>query len=116
MAIEREDLEAGRIKFAGLASGRRRAPPHPGRHPAEFMDELGLRPAGLARALGVPVNRVTAILAGRRAISAETALRLGRFFRTSPQFWMNLQVAFDMARARRALGAALTREVTPRAA
>jgi plasmid maintenance system antidote protein VapI len=43
-------------------------------------------------------------------------LRLGRFFRTSPQFWMNLQVAFDMARARRALGAALTREVTPRAA
>lgn len=116
MTIDREDLEAGLVKFAGLASGRRMAPLHPGRHLAEFMDELGLRPAGLARAINVPVNRVTAILAGKRAISAETALRLGRFFRMSPEFWMNLQVAFDMARARRTLGTTLTREITPMAA
>jgi addiction module HigA family antidote len=116
MAINRDDVESGGINFADVAAGRRMAPIHPGRHLAEFMAEFAIRPARLAHAVNVPVNRITAIVAGKRAISAETALRLGRFFRMSPQFWMNLQVAYDMARARRALGAKLAREVTPMAA
>lgn len=116
MPIQREELDAGLVKLSGVASGRRMSPLHPGRHLAEFMAEFGMRPSSLARAINVPVNRITAILTGKRAISAETALRLGRFFRMSPQFWMNLQVAFDMARARRAMGGALAREVTPMAA
>lgn len=68
---------------------------------AEFMEPLGLSARALARELGVPPNRVTAIINGERAITAETAIRLGRRFGTSAEFWMNLQTAHDLEEVRR---------------
>jgi antitoxin HigA-1 len=66
----------------------------------EFMRPLGLSARALARDIGVPPNRVTEILNGARAVTAETALLLGRRFGTSPEFWMNLQAAHDLEQAR----------------
>jgi addiction module HigA family antidote len=68
----------------------------------------------LAKALRVPVNRITAILAGERAISADTALRLARFFGTMPEFWINLQGAHDLELARSEHGAEIAAEVGER--
>ncbi len=69
---------------------------HPGEHLAEQIEELGISAAELARQLHVPTNRVTEILKGRRSITGDTALRLGHFFGTSPEFWMNLQKIYDL--------------------
>ncbi|MFH0958254.1 MAG: HigA family addiction module antitoxin [Pseudomonadota bacterium] len=69
---------------------------HPGEHLAEQIEELGISAAELARQLQVPTNRVTEILKGRRSITGDTALRLGHFFGTSPEFWMNLQKLYDL--------------------
>jgi antitoxin HigA-1 len=69
---------------------------HPGEHLAEQIEELGISAAELARQLHVPTNRVTEILKGRRSITGDTALRLGHFFGTSPEFWMNLQKLYDL--------------------
>jgi addiction module HigA family antidote len=63
---------------------------HPGEHLAEPLEELDMSAAELARNLKVPTNRITEILNGRRAITGDTALRLGHFFGTSPEFWLNL--------------------------
>jgi addiction module HigA family antidote len=75
------------------------APPvHPGEVlSAEFLAEIGVSAYALAKALRVPANRVTAIINGERAITAETALRLARFFGTTDCFWMNLQSNYDLA-------------------
>ena len=67
------------------------APIHPGHILADELGELGVTPAELARQLAVPPNRISQILQGRRAITGDTALRLGRWFGMSAQFWMNLQ-------------------------
>jgi antitoxin HigA-1 len=92
-------------------------PIHPGEILAEeFMAPLGLSAYALARALGVPRNRVTAIVNGERAITAETALRLGRYFGTSPQWWLNMQAFYDLEVARIRHGQEVEREVQPRAA
>lgn len=77
---------------------------HPGEHLAEELRELGLSAAGLARQLDVPTNRVTAILNGERAITADTALRLGHWFDMAPEFWLNLQSIYELRRAESALG------------
>jgi addiction module HigA family antidote len=69
---------------------------HPGEHLAEQIEELGISAAELARQIQVPTNRVTEILKGRRSITGDTALRLGHFFGTSPEFWMNLQKLYDL--------------------
>ncbi len=69
---------------------------HPGEHLAEQLEELGISAAKLARQIQVPTNRVTEILKGRRSITGDTALRLGHFFGTSPEFWMNLQKLYDL--------------------
>ena len=69
---------------------------HPGEHLTEQLEELGISAAALARQLQVPTNRVTEILKGRRSITGDTALRLGHFFGTSPEFWMNLQKLYDL--------------------
>ena len=68
---------------------------------AEFMEPLGLSARALARELGVPPNRITAIINGERIITAETAIRLGSRFGTSAEFWMNLQTAHDLEEVRR---------------
>lgn len=73
---------------------------HPGemlKH--EFLTPLGLSAAGLATELGVPANRITEMVAGRRGMTADTALRLAERFGTSPEFWMNLQSMHDLSKA-----------------
>ncbi len=86
-------------------------PVHPGQTLADEIAARGLTANALALKLRVPANRLTDIVRGRRSISAETALRLGRYFGTSAQFWMNLQANYDLAVAREAFGAAIEREV-----
>ncbi len=86
-------------------------PVHPGRTLAAELGARSLTANALALKLRVPANRVSDIVRGRRAISPETALRLGRYFGTSAQFWMNLQANYDLAIARQELGAIVQREV-----
>ena len=80
---------------------------HPGEHLAEELEELGMSAAELARQLKVPTNRITAILNGQRAITGDTALRLGHFFGTSPQFWLNLQSLYELRLAEQKAGKAI---------
>lgn len=95
---------------------------HPGEHLAEQLEEFGMSAAELGRQLGVPTNRITAILHGQRAITGDTALRLGHFFGNSPQFWLNLQTRFELRVAAQKSGEAIEalptlarRKVTKRA-
>jgi addiction module HigA family antidote len=74
----------------------RRPAIHPGEILADELWELGVTPTELARQLNVPTNRITQIIQGKRGITGDTALRLGHWFRTSPQFWLNLQAAYDI--------------------
>ena len=77
---------------------------HPGDQLAEELKALEMSAAELARQLKVPTNRVTGILNGQRAITGDTALRLGHFFGTSPQFWLNLQTLYDLRVAEQRAG------------
>lgn len=86
-------------------------PIHPGRILRRELQARALSANALSRALRVPSGRIVDILNGKRAISAETALRLGRYFGNDPQFWMNLQAQYDLAVALRDKGAAVAREV-----
>ena len=98
-------------------AARRVGPIHPGAIlKEEFLEPMAISAYALAKAIGVPRNRVTAILHGHRAISADTALRLGRYFGTSAEFWLGLQTAYDLETARSELGEQLDQEVVPRAA
>jgi addiction module HigA family antidote len=78
------------------------------------MAPIGLSANRLATELGIPASRILEIVNGRRAISADTALRLGRYFDTTPQFWMNLQTRYDLELAREANGKTIDRVVKPR--
>jgi addiction module HigA family antidote len=82
-----------------------RTPIHPGEHLAEELRELGITAAELSRQIDVPVNRITGILHGQRGITADTALRLGHWFGTTPQFWMNLQQLYELRLAESEIGA-----------
>jgi antitoxin HigA-1 len=84
-----------------------RTPIHPGEILADELQEIGLSAAQLARTLEVPPNRISQIIAGKRVITADTALRLARYFGTSPDFWMNLQKTYDLDVARQAIGKAI---------
>jgi len=93
----------------------RRLPPiHPGEHVREFMDDFGLTMNQLAKALHVSPNRITAIIHGTRGITAETAMRLARYFGTSVQMWMNLQARYEMEVARDEFEATILKEIQPR--
>jgi addiction module HigA family antidote len=69
----------------------------------EFLKPLGLTANALAKAIGVPANRITAILKDQRGITGDTAIRLGTFFKTSAEFWMNLQMTYDLRIAEKGL-------------
>jgi addiction module HigA family antidote len=86
-------------------------PVHPGRILRDELRSRALSANKVARALRVPSGRIVDILNGKRAISAETALRLGRYFGNDPQFWMNLQAQYELAVAERELGRRVAREV-----
>jgi addiction module HigA family antidote len=77
---------------------------HPGEHLAEELKELGISAAALARQIDVPVNRITGIMNGQRSITADTALRLGHWFGTSPDFWLSLQKLYELRSAQKAVG------------
>lgn len=77
---------------------------HPGEHLAEQLESLGMSAAELGRQLKVPTNRITEILNGQRSITGDTALRLGHFFGTSAQFWLNLQALYDLRTAAQKMG------------
>jgi addiction module HigA family antidote len=89
-------------------------PLHPGEMlREEFMKPLALSANALALALRVPVTRISEIIHERRSVSADTALRLARYFRMSPEFWMRLQAQFDLETAQDTLAATIEREVRP---
>ena len=90
---------------------------HPGEMLAEeFMTPLNLSANALAIALRVPATRIGAIIKGERSVSADTALRLSRYFGTSSEFWIGLQATHDLTKAQAEGGAAIKRDVRPRAA
>ena len=89
-------------------------PVHPGEILRDELDEVGLSANALAKALGVPVNRVTMILNGQRGVSADTALRLARYFGTTPQLWLNLQKTWELRQAEIVSGREIAKCVTPR--
>ena len=79
------------------------APIHPGEHLAEMLDELGISQYRLAKTIGVPARRINEIVHGRRSITADTALRIGRALGMTPEFWLNLQRMYDLDIARTAV-------------
>ena len=87
---------------------------HPGEVLRDELDELGLSANALSKALGVPVNRVTMIMNGQRGVSADTALRLARYFGTTPQLWMNLQKTWELRQAEIDAGREIAKRVMPR--
>jgi antitoxin HigA-1 len=82
---------------------------HPGEILAAELAEIGVSPTELARQLKVPPNRITQIIQGKRSITGDTALRLAHWFKTSPEFWLNLQSAHDIRLAQRQLGGTIRR-------
>jgi len=92
----------------------RMRPVHPGEILAEELEELGMSANGLAKVLDVPTNRITAIMNRQRGVTADTALRLGRYFGTSPQFWLNLQKTYELRKAETKSGNLIRERVQPR--
>ena len=96
---------------------RKLAPVHPGEIlQKEFLEPMGLSQNRLALALGVPARRINEIVLGKRGITADTALRLARYFKMSPQFWLGLQMDYELDVAEDMLGGRLEKEVTPKSA
>ena len=91
-----------------------RPPIHPGEILADELAELELSAAELGRELHVPTNRITQILAGKRAVTADTALRLGRWLGTGPELWLNLQKSYELRLAEQESGAEIRRTIVPR--
>ena len=89
-------------------------PVHPGEVLRDELNEVGLSANALSKALGVPVNRVTMILNGQRGVSADTALRLARYFGTTAHLWLNLQKTWELRQAEIAAGHEIAKCVTPR--
>jgi addiction module HigA family antidote len=116
MTIKREELETGRFKYSDPyvdSSARRLSPVHPGEILRdEFLEPAGISAYRLAADIRVTPNRVSEMVHGRRAISADTALRLGRYFGNTAAFWMNLQSAYELAMTNRDHGAKIVREVS----
>ena len=82
---------------------------HPGAVLKDELEEMGVTPAAFARQIEVPPNRVGQIIAGKRSVTGDTALRLGHWFDVEPQFWLNLQAQFDLVAADQRAGAAIRR-------
>ena len=82
-------------------------PLHPGDILAKKLSELGMSAAELARAVHVPANRISQIISGKRAITADTALRLGKWFGTSPYVWLKMQQMYELYHARKKIGSIL---------
>src|SRR5947209_7224027 len=92
---------------------KKRRPIHPGRVLKRTLADAGLAANAVALALRIPANRLTEIINGKRSITADTAMRLGRFFGTSAQMWMNLQSRYELELAEDQLAERIDREVQP---
>lgn len=115
MAIKREDIS--KVDLSDVTTGKRLPSVHPGTIlRTEFLEPLDISVYELANALKVPRSRVNDIVRGSRAITADTALRLSRYFGISPELWVNLQAQYDLEIARRTARRRIEREVRPRAA
>jgi len=88
-------------------------PVHPGEILRDELEELGLSANAMAHALDVPANRISAILKGQRGVTADTALRLSRFFGTTPQVWLNLQKTYELRVTENASGKQIAKSVKP---
>jgi len=117
VTIKRDDVDDRRVDFSDVRSGRRLSRVHPGEilHD-EFLTPMGISVYELANAIRVPRSRVNDIALGRRAITTDTAMRLGRYFGTSPEFWINLHARYDLDVANRTMRRRIEQEVSPRAA
>ncbi|MDH6150547.1 MULTISPECIES: HigA family addiction module antitoxin [Paraburkholderia] len=112
MVIKRSALNS--IDFSDVDTGAAIAGIHPGEIlRSEFLEPLGMSVNALALALRVPAPRINDVVRGRRAISADTAPRLERYFGASAQFWLNLQIAYDLRVATAAAGEQIEREIEP---
>ena len=117
MTIKREDIDSGQVNFSDIATGRRLPPVHPGAILRdEFLTPLEISVYGLAKAIKVSRPRLNDVVRGHRSITTDTALRLGRYFGTTPEFWINLQTRYDLDVAERTVRRKIEREVEPRAA
>ena len=106
MAIKRDELD--KMDFSDVSDGTRLVPVHPGEvllH--DFMEPLGVTQYRLAITISVPPRRINEIVHCKRAVTADTALRLGRFFGTTPDFWMSLQSSYDTETAREKISSVL---------
>ncbi len=115
MSIQREKLNT--LKFGNVVSGKKLAPVHPGEillH--DFIEPMELTRYKVAKFTNVPQRRIDEICTGNRAITADTAMRLGRLFGMSAQTWMNLQAQYDLEVAENEQGEKIDREVMPIAA
>ncbi len=114
MTIKRKDVDRRQVDFSDVASGRRLPPVHPGKILRdEFLTPMELSVYRLARALKVSRPRLNEIVLGRRAVTTDTALRLGRYFGTTPEFWINLQTRYDLDVAERTTRRGIEREIEP---
>ena len=117
MAIKREDLDRGLVDLSDVTTGAELPLVHPGQILRDdFLRPLGLSAYALANALHIPRSRANDVVRCRRAVSTDTALRLARFFGTTPEFWINLQVRYDLDVAKRTVFARIEAEVAPHAA
>jgi addiction module HigA family antidote len=115
MTVKREDIDRRMVDFSEVASKRRLPPIHPGEILSEeLLAPMGISVYALAKAIKVPRSRANDIVLGRRAITTDTAIRLGRYFGMSPEFWINLQARYDLDVANRTVRRKIEREVTPR--
>jgi len=115
MTIKREDVDRRIVEFSDIASRRRLPPVHPGEILRdEFLTPMGISVYALANAIKVPRSRANDIVLGRRAVTTDTAMRLGRYFGMSPEFWINLQARYDLDLADRTLRRKIEQEVAPR--
>jgi len=105
------------IDFSDVSTGRRLPPVHPGEILRdELLTPMEISVYALANSIKVPRSRINDIVLGRRAITTDTAMRLGRYFGTSPEFWINLQTRYDLDVAERTVRRRIEQEVAPRAA
>ncbi len=115
MGIARSELR--HESFKSIATGRKLAAVHPGSVLLEdFIEPMGITRYRVAKAIGVQQRRIDEICAGERAITADTAVRLGLAFSMEPQFWLNLQTQYDLEVIERDQGAQLAEEIQPIAA
>lgn len=117
MGIKRGAMDRQQVDFSNVSSGRRLPPVHPGEILRdEFLKPMDLSVYALARALSISRPRLNDIVLGRRGVTTDTELRLGRYFGMTAEFWINLQTRYDLDVAERTISSQIEQEVEPRAA